>query len=75
MKKRPAPRRRTSRPFLFFLLFALAPISLTSQACRPNNYSLIHPLSAEAGVIRESLIFDRGQLRVHWVAYAPSQRE
>lgn len=48
----------------------LALLGLTS--CRPMDYLLLHPLQAQPGMIRESEFFDRGQLRVHWVAYYPS---
>jgi dienelactone hydrolase len=74
-RKRPASRGRPRRPLLLSLGFTLAVLSFSSHGCRPNDYYLIHPLSPQPGIIRESLIFDRGQLRVHWIAYSPSQRE
>jgi dienelactone hydrolase len=63
------------RPLLFSIWFTLAVLSFFSHGCRPNDYYLIHPLSPQPGIIRESLIFDRGQLRVHWIAYSPSQKD
>jgi len=37
------------------------------------DYYLLHPLQSPPEIIRESEFFDRGQLRVHWVAYSPSR--
>lgn len=53
------------------LIFAL----LGFTACRPMDYYLLHPLQSPPEVIRESVFFDRGQLRVHWVAYYPARTQ
>lgn len=74
-RKCPASRGRPCRALFLSLCFILAVLSLSSHGCRPNDYYLIHPLSPHPGIIRESLIFDRGQLRVHWIAYSPSQKD
>ena len=37
------------------------------------DYFLLHPLEPQPGILRESEIFDHGQLRVHWVAYYRNQ--
>jgi dienelactone hydrolase len=55
----------------FPLLFAL----IGSLGCRPMDYTLIHPLQSQPEIIRESELFDRDQLRVHWVAYYPPWKE
>jgi len=55
----------------FTLIFAL----LGFIGCRPMDYYLLHPLQSPPEVIRETEFFDRGQLRVHWVAYYPSRIE
>jgi dienelactone hydrolase len=65
----------TRSPLFLSLCFTLAVFTFPSLGCRPNDYYLIHPLSLQPGIIRESLIFDRDQLRVHWVAYSRSQSE
>ncbi len=49
-------------------------VLLGSISCRPMDYFLLHPLEPQPGVFRESEIFDRGQLRVHWVAYYRDQK-
>jgi dienelactone hydrolase len=72
-RKRPASRGRPCRPLFLSLYSALALLAFSSFGCRPNDYYLIHPLSPQPGIIRESLIYDRGQLRVHWVAYSALQ--
>jgi dienelactone hydrolase len=74
-RKRPAPREGTRRPLFLSLCLALAVLCFSSLGCRPNDYYLVHPLSLQPGITRESLIFDRDQLRVHWVAYSPSRKE
>lgn len=55
------------------LSFTLILALLGLIGCRPMDYYLLHPLQSQPGVIRESEFFDRGQLRVHWVAYYPSR--
>ena len=75
IRKRPASRGSPRRTLFLSLYSALALLVFSSLGCRPNDYYLIHPLSPHPGIIRESLTFDRGQLRVHWVAYSPLQRE
>jgi dienelactone hydrolase len=69
--------RAEKRKSLLFLSLCctLTVLSFSSHGCRPNDYYLIHPLSSQPGIIRESLTFDRDRLRVHWVAYSPSQKE
>jgi len=56
---------------LFSFLIA---VLLSFISCRSMDYFLLHPLEPLPGVLRESEIFDRGQLRVHWVAYYPDQK-
>jgi dienelactone hydrolase len=72
-RKRPAFRGRPCRTLLFSFVFPLTILFLSVHGCRPNDYYLIHPLSPQPGIIRESLIFDRGPLRVHWVSYSALQ--
>ena len=66
---------RPRRPLFLSLCCTLTVLSFSSHGCRPNDYYLIHPLSSQPGIIRESLTFDRDRLRVHWVAYSPSQKD
>lgn len=42
--------------------------------CGPN-YFLLHPLQPVPGIDRETEIFDRGRLRVHWLARYPHGKE
>ena len=42
--------------------------------CGPN-YFFLHPLQRVPGIYRETEIFDRGQLRVHWLARSPDRKE
>lgn len=72
-RKKPAFRGRPRRPLFLSLVFPLTILSFSSHGCRPNDYCLIHPLSPWPGINRESVIFDRGPLRVHWVSYSPPQ--
>jgi len=51
--------------------FALIFVLLGFMGCRPMDYYLLHPPQSPPEIIRESAFFDRGQLRVHWVAYYP----
>ena len=44
------------------------------MGCRPN-YFLLHPLEPVSEIYRESEFFDRGQLRVHWLARYPDRKE
>jgi len=69
-RKRTACRGRPRRALLLSLVLPLAILFFSFHGCRPNDYYLIHPLSPQPGIIRESLIFDRGPLRVHWVSYS-----
>ncbi len=55
--------------YSFKLPFALFFALLGFIGCRPMDYYLLHPLQSPPEIIRESVFFDRGQLRVHWVAY------
>ena len=52
---------------LFLLFFFLT-------GCQPN-YFLLHPLEPVPEVYRENEYFDRGQLRVHWLARYPDRRD
>lgn len=57
--------------FLFLLGFFL----LVSIDCKPKDYYLLQPIQSIPEICRESEIFDRGQLRVHWIAYYPEVKE
>jgi dienelactone hydrolase len=61
--------RDVDRDHSLKLSFALIFVLLGFIACRPMDYYLLHPLQSPPEIIRESVFFDRGQLRVHWVAY------
>ncbi len=74
-RKRPGSGGKNPRLLSLSLSLTLTVLSFSSHGCRPNDYYLIHPLSPQPGIIRESLTFDLGQLRVHWVAYSLFQRE
>ena len=54
-------------------LFIFLPLLwvLGGTACRPMDYHLLHPLSPQPEIFRQAGIFDRGQLRIHWVAHYP----
>lgn len=52
----------------------LLPAFLFLASCQPN-YFLLHPLEPVPEVYRESGFFDRGQLRIHWLARYPDGRE
>lgn len=56
------------KPFILFsvLLFSLL-------GCRPN-YFLLHPLAPVPEIYRETEFFDRGRLRVHWLARYPDRK-
>jgi dienelactone hydrolase len=56
-----------SRGFLLLCLLFFFP-----TGCQPN-YFLLHPLEPVPGVYREYEFFDRGQLRVHWLARYPDR--
>ena len=73
--QRPAPRGAPCGSLSLSLCLTLALLSFSPLGCRPNDYYLNHPLSSQPGIIRESLIFDRDQLRVHWIAYSPPKKE
>jgi dienelactone hydrolase len=73
--KNPGIGERPRRPLFLSFCCALTVLCFSSPGCRPNDYYLIHPLSSQPGIMRESLTFDRGRLRVHWVAYSPSQKD
>ncbi len=51
---------------------ALLMISLAG--CGPN-YSLLHPIHPVLEIYRETEMFDRGQLRVYWLARYPDRKE
>jgi acetyl esterase/lipase len=36
------------------------------------DYNLLYPPAPQPGMFQENGIFDRGQLRIHWVAYFPA---
>ena len=55
------------REFLLLCLLFFFP-----TGCQPN-YFLLHPLEPVPGVYREYEFFDRGQLRVHWLARYPDR--
>ncbi len=40
--------------------------------CRPMDYQLLHPLRRFPQLWQESGIFDRRQLRIHWLAFYPN---
>lgn len=51
--------------------FILAVFIFALLGCRPMDYYLLHPLQSLPKICRESAIFDRGQVRIHWIAYYP----
>jgi len=53
--------------------FLLSFLFFFPAGCQPN-YFLLHPLEPVPGVYRENGFFDRGQLRVHWLARYPDSR-
>lgn len=57
---------RWKHPLLFPILL------LSLWGCGPN-YFLLHPLKPTPEIYRESLFFDRGQLRVYWLARFPDK--
>ena len=56
---------RRIRSFLFVSLFWVA-------GCGPN-YFLLHPVQPVPEIYRETKMFDRGQLRVYWLARYPDR--
>ncbi|MDH4264654.1 MAG: dienelactone hydrolase family protein [Deltaproteobacteria bacterium] len=60
-----------SQKILLLLCFSL----LVFIGCRPMDYLLLHPLQPYPGIGRENEFFDRGQVRVHWLAHYPDQKE
>ena len=58
---------------LFRALLLLSLLFFFPAGCQPN-YFLLHPLEPVSGVYRESEFFDRGELRVHWLARYPDCR-
>jgi dienelactone hydrolase len=60
-----------SRGRLFIFCLSL----LTSIGCRPMDYFLLHPLQTLPEICRESQIFDRSRVRVHWLAHYPDRKE
>ncbi len=56
------------------LPWLLLPAILFLAGCQPN-YFLLHPLVPVPEIYRESEFFDRGQLRVHWLARYPDRRD
>lgn len=52
----------------------LLSLLFTLTGCHPN-YFLLHPLQPVPDISRESEVFDRGQLRVRWLARYPYHRE
>jgi len=62
---------KSSRYLVSILFLSL----LASIGCRPMDYYLLHPLQTLPEIGRESEIFDRGQVRVHWLAYFPGQKQ
>ena len=49
-------------------------LMISLAGCGPN-YFLLHPLQPVPGIYRETVIFDRGQLRVYWLARYPDRKE
>jgi len=54
------------------ILFLYPAILSFLTGCQPN-YFLLHPVEPVPGIYRESEFFDRGQLRVHWLARYPDR--
>jgi dienelactone hydrolase len=61
---------------LFFRLIGSPPFFglLFLIGCSPN-YFLLHPVQPVPEIYRETEMFDRGQLRVHWLARYPERPE
>jgi dienelactone hydrolase len=57
-----------------FLFTFLPLILIYFIGCRPN-YFLVHPLQTAPEIYRESGMFDRGQLRVYWLARYADRKE
>lgn len=55
-----------------FLIFFLSFLGFTG--CQPMDYFLLHPLQPLPEIVRENEIFDRGQVRVHWLAHYPDHK-
>ena len=55
-------------------LAAICFLLLLFLGCGTKDYYLLGRPQPLPGIGRESEIFDRGQLRVHWVAYYPDKR-
>jgi dienelactone hydrolase len=55
------------------LLISICLFLSLCPGCTLKDYSLLHHPQPLPGVCREGEVFDRGQLRVHWVAYYPDK--
>jgi dienelactone hydrolase len=65
----PDPLFSSILPFMAFLLFCQG----LGLGCAGKNYSILHRPVPLSGIVRESAIFDQGELRIHWVAYYPER--
>ncbi len=59
-------------PCCWKFLFFFPSFLLLLIGCQPN-YFLLHPLEPLPEIYRESEFFDRGQLRIHWLARYPDR--
>ncbi len=59
-------------PCVWKPLFFLPSLLLLLIGCQPN-YFLLHPLEPVPEICRETEFFDRGQLRIHWLARYPDR--
>ncbi len=59
-------------PGCWKLLLLFPSFLLPLMGCQPN-YFLLHPLEPVPEIYRETEFFDRGQLRIHWLARYPDQ--
>ena len=59
-------------PGCWKLLLLFPSFLLPLMGCQPN-YFLLHPLEPVPGIYRETEFFDRGQLRIHWLARYPDR--
>ncbi|MDH7499724.1 MAG: dienelactone hydrolase family protein [candidate division NC10 bacterium] len=71
--RRPCCNVMRRRPLLT-IPGAICLLLLLCPGCALKNYNLLHSPQALPGMMRESGIFDRGQLRIHWIAYFPDKR-
>jgi dienelactone hydrolase len=57
----------------FLCLFLFPSFLLLLIGCQPN-YFFLHPFEPVPEIYRESEFFDRGQLRIHWLARYPDRQ-